>query len=85
MRLRIWQGSITADMADLMWMAGYVGDYPAVQETKVFTGDQASGWEAPSDGFGGGGSFYCNCNFSVQSRLFQNKHFILKRLSVILF
>lgn len=47
MRLRIWQGSITADMADLMWMAGYVGDYPAVQETKVFTGDQASGWEAP--------------------------------------
>ena len=37
MRLRIWQGSITADMADLMWMAGYVGDYPAVQETKVFT------------------------------------------------
>lgn len=55
MRLRIWQGSITADMADLMWMAGYVGDYPAVQETKVFTGDQASGWEAPSDGFGGGG------------------------------
>ena len=26
------QGSITADMADLMWMAGYVGGYPAVQE-----------------------------------------------------